>query len=195
MKQIRIELEDQTYSIAVEELDSIQKMQIASRAPDELQEVAGMEKEEAMETMSVSDEMLDFLTYVATEATEFDEDALAQLPVEAFLEITTAILETALGDPEDVGDQTGRRLRRVRCTKEFVECLFTEKMAIVAGMPDDASFENFDYDPARNEFHFIFSSDEWESIAEGAEIPCHEAYGVGFGDSTKELPTADLPRR
>lgn len=197
MTQIRIEHDGEQYSIDVDDVDTVEKMHFAARAPDELQEVAEYEDEEtAMQEASMTPDVIDYLIYVTTETTEFEEHQLQQMPMEPMLKLTSAVLEAALDDSDDDDADTGsRRLKRVRCTKDFIEGLFTEKMAIVAGMPDDATFEDFDYDPSRNEFQFIFQSDEWEPIAEGAEIPCYKAYSVGFGDSTKELSPSDLTGR
>lgn len=194
MTEVRIEHDGETFRIDVEELSSIEKMHFSARAPEELQELAEMENEQPVNQCSFNSDVIDYLIYVTTETTDFTEEQLEAMQMESLLELTSAVLEAALGEPDD-DTHGGRCLKRVRCTQEFVEGLFTEKMAIVAGMPDDASFEDFEYDPSRNEFHFIFESDEWEPLSEGAEIPCHKAYSVGFGDSTKELSPADLSER
>lgn len=183
MKQVRINHDGDKYSIDVEEPSKMEKMHLVARAPDSLHEVADCEPEDV--DRHIDPDLLDFLIDTTVEYTNFEREHLEAMPFEPMLEVTSAVLEAVLGEPET--EHSRRRLRRVRATKEFIEVLFAGKAAVVAGMPDDARFEDFDYDPSRNELQFIFSSDEWEPIDEGASIPVHQAGVVELGDDFKEI--------
>lgn len=196
MGEITLKHDGDKFTIDVDDVGRDERMRYASMAPDSLHEIAEAEDDnEAMRKASVEPEVVEYLITVATETTAFTEDQLQDIPIDTMLTLTSEILNEVLAAEGGENDDTERRLKRVRCTAEFVEGLFTEKMAIVAGMPDDASLEDFSYDPSRNELQFIFHSEQWDKVAEGAEIPCHKAYGVGLGDSTKELSPADLTGR
>lgn len=182
MSEIRVEHDEKSFTIEVDDVGSVKQTSLAMRAPEELHETSP----ESLDGTNATEDVLDFLIYTATETTDFTKDQLEQLPMEIMLEICTAIVEELFNDGTD-SNYDNRRLKRVRCTQEFIECLFTQEMAVVAGMPDDTTFEQFDYDPARMEFQFIFSSQEWDKIAEGAEIPCHEVYGIGLDGWTSDI--------
>lgn len=183
MKQVRFEYDGNSYSIDVEEPSKIEKIHLAARAPDSLHEVADSEPENI--ERHIDQEVIDFLMEVTADYTNFEREHLEAMPTDPMLQVTSAVLEAVLGEPET--EHSRRRLKRVRATKGFIEVLFAGKAAVVAGMPDDARLEGFDYDPSRNELQFIFSSDEWEPIDEGAAIPVHQAGVVELGDDVKEI--------
>ena len=189
MSKVSVMYEGKKYSVGVKELSPQSKISIATDAPDQLLEASKADGQD----VSLNKETIDYLITVVEEVTDFEKDEIEKLPTELLLDLSASVLEEIFSDSQQSDKKN--RVKRVRCTEEFVECLFTEKMAIVAGMPDNASFKNFEYDPARNEFNFIFESSEWEPVDEGGEIPLHEAYTVAFGDSDKELESAKFSHK
>ncbi len=190
MTEARFEYNGEQYTILVSDLTSTKRIHLAAKAPADFTAVAD-ECEGPVPVNSLSTDTMDYIVDVLEETTDFDREQIEQRDAEFVLKAGGAVLRSIF-ENDDTDRQSSRCLKRVRCSEEFVECLFTEKMAIVAGMPNDATLYNFNYDPSRNELQFIFESDEWESVAEGEKIPCHEAHGVGFGDSTREAETMDL---
>lgn len=192
MPTIKTTVDGYSYTVDVDDVGSIERMRIASRVPEELEKLAEMTEEEAIESMNasgISEETIMFLTDVTTQTTDFTEDELDQLPINTFIQLTTDILNEIFTESND-SMKDKKRVRRVRCSREYIDTLFTEKMSMICGMPDDASMVDFNYDPSRQEVQFIFESSEWKPIKEGAKIPTHEAYAVGLGDSTKELSSS-----
>lgn len=190
MTQVTIETEDgKKYSVDVQKPDPVEKMQIAAKAPDELVEL-GEEMEEG-EDIDESDaeltpDIVDYMVEVATNTTELEENHLRQLSTKYQILLCSEILNVVFDEYADERDEE-KRVKRVRLTQEFVTHLFRGEMAMVAGLPDNATFEDFNYDPARMELQFIFSSDEWEPIPEGAQIPVVSATGVEIPSSTKKI--------
>lgn len=191
MTEITVNVNNTQYRIEVLEFSSIQKMHYGTKAPNSL-----LERDSTVDPKDadpVTDEEVEFLIEVGAAATNFTEDDLESLPLEELIQISSAILEAAFSGDGD--NQTGQKLKRVRCTEQFIECLFTNPVAVVAGMPDDASFKKVDYDPTSGAYNFIFESSEWEPMKQGEHIPYHKAYSVGFGDSSKNLSPTNLSRK
>jgi hypothetical protein len=191
MKRVSIETDDGTrYSVDVDEPSPVKKMQIAAGAPDELVENdLDLENVESVEDLDVdfevTEDLVDYLVDVATRVTELEESDLNRLQLRYQTELCAEILNAIFED--DPTDPTNRCVKRVRMTEEVFEHLFKGEMTMVAGMPDDASFEDFNYDPSRMEFQFIFSSDEWEPIPEGAAIPVFDVTCVEIPSTVERV--------
>jgi hypothetical protein len=67
------------------------------------------------------------------------------------------------------------RVKAVPMTREVVEPLFRGDMAMVCGMPDDARFVRFYNEPRRDLLMFVFESEEFDIVEEGAVIPEKDA--------------------
>lgn len=176
MKEAKATIDGKQYAIKVKDLDNSDKIRLAMQAPSRLMEAA--ERGERPEDLTSAEETVEFMEYVLVEATEFTDEQVEQLTLDQLLQLGAVTLNTALDDEE--GNDSKKRVRRVRATEEIVECIFKGEASVVAGMPDDASLENFEYDPSRNEIQFIFSSSEWEPIGEGEKIPLHEVAAVSL---------------
>lgn len=183
-KQIHVTHDDKNYTLDVEEPSSVEKMNLAAKAPDSLDKIAGADDPRDVDH-HIDEELIEYMIDVTVQTTDFERQHLKEVPMAPMMELGAKVIQAVFDSERDThGD---RRVKRVRCTQQFIEVLFKSKASIVAGMPDDATFENFEYDPSRQELQFIFSSDEWEEIDEATEIPVHEATVVGIGDDTKEL--------
>lgn len=64
-----------------------------------------------------------------------------------------------------------KRIKAVKVTREVVNPLFRGDMAVIAGLPDDANFVRFYNEPRRDLLMFVFESDEFQPVTEGEVIP------------------------
>lgn len=69
---------------------------------------------------------------------------------------------------------TGKNVKGVRMTREVVNPIFRGDIAVMCGLPDDAKFQRFYRNGARDELIFVFESDEFERLGEGEKIPLAE---------------------
>jgi len=168
MKTITVDVESRDYelSVGVSELSKLETTYLAAKAPDSLLALDPY----STDRYDLTPEMLDYFVDVLENHTNLNKDTVENMDRSEMMEISAAVLEEIFEDNDNSQDDS-RRLKRVRATEEWVEMLFKGKVTLVAGMPDDASLENFNYDPSRNEMQFIFSSSEWDKIAEGGYIP------------------------
>lgn len=190
MTQVILETNDGSrYSVDVETPSPREKMHIAARAPDELLETAENVEDVDNPTdvdIDFTPDVVDYLVSVATQVTELDEADLNQLTTTNRVELCAEILNTIFR--EDSNQSSNNRcVKRVQLTEDFITHLFRGEMAMVAGLPDDASFEDFTYDPSTMQLQFVFSSDEWEPVDEGEEIPFIEATCAEITGGTTEL--------
>lgn len=153
----------------------IEMMSLAASAPKELAAAADdAECEEDFE-FEMTAEVIRYFEKVLKTATELDDDTIDELSWEEIANLASEVLNVIF---QETDADNSRRIRRVRATKDCIEALFRGEMAVVAGMPDDATMEDFHYDPSRDELQFVFSSDEWPEIDEGAKIPLVQAHVI-----------------
>lgn len=183
MNDVTVQIEDRQFTISVKDLSAVRRTHLVAQLPEELASA------DRPEQVQVDEEIVAYFTNVLTTATEFTQEEVDTMSVEHLAKFSSSVLEHIYGD--EVGSTHTGRLRRVRATDEFIEHLFVGDAVLIAGMPDDASFEDFSYDPSCNEVMFIFSSDEWEPVDDAEEIPVHETYGVEISSGTKEMEPAD----
>jgi len=67
-----------------------------------------------------------------------------------------------------------KRVQIVEVRHESITPLFTGDMAVVEGLPDDAELMRTWEEPARQTFCFMFESEEFPAVEEGAEPPKNE---------------------
>lgn len=172
-------------TVDVQKVSQLKQMRIASRAPDELVEVAeDADSAEDVDDVPYTPEVINYLVDVTTEVTEMEKEDFQDLSAQSTIAIGAEVINTVFDSSDsDVSDKS-RRIKRVRATEQVIESLFGGEVTMVAGLPDDAELEYFEYDPSRNELQFIFSSEQWERIDEGAMIPVIEA-------SVVQIPVSD----
>jgi len=151
------------------------KMRLAARMPDELVEAAETADDAGDFDFDMTVDVINYFENVLKETTQLDNDTIDDMSCHHIGKLASAVLNAIF---EDVDDDNSRRIRRVRATQDSIEAIFKGELAVVAGMPDDASMENFHYDPSRDELQFVFSSSEWSEIAEGAKIPLVQAHVI-----------------
>jgi hypothetical protein len=61
-------------------------------------------------------------------------------------------------------------------TREVIDPLFRGDMAMICGMPDDATYQRMYRDSARDMVVFVFESEAFDPIGEGEKIPMRNAY-------------------
>lgn len=188
-KTVEIEIDDQQLAIELDLPTGMEKMYLAAKAPSDLLDVADeVDDPDEIDDVDVAltPDIIDYFVNIVTETTRFEKDQVEQLPTEQLIHIGSAVLEAVWGE-EEQDNSAEKRIKRVRLTEQFMENLFRGECAMVAGLPDDISMENFHYDPSRNELQFIFSSDEWDKVKEAATIPATELYQVEIQSNDKEL--------
>lgn len=169
-------------TVDVQKVSQLKQMRIASRAPDELVEVAeDADSAEDVDDVPYTPEVINYLVDVTTEVTEMEKEDFQDLSAQSTVAIGAEVINAVFNS--DVSDKSSR-IKRVRATEQVIESLFGGEVTMVAGLPDDAELEYFEYDPSRNELQFIFSSEQWERIDEGAMIPVIEA-------SVVQIPVSD----
>lgn len=69
-----------------------------------------------------------------------------------------------------------KRVKAVEMTREIVNPLFRGDLAMMCGLPDDATFKRFYRDGERDMLLFVFESEEFDIVEEGERIPHKQAY-------------------
>lgn len=64
-----------------------------------------------------------------------------------------------------------RRVQIVEIQGDQIEKYFTGEMTVIEGLPDDASLVKTWDEPARQTYCFMFESDEFNEVEQGAEAP------------------------
>ena len=157
------------------DFSQMDKMRLAARMPDELVEAAEAADSEEEFDFHLTVDVIDYFENVLKEATQLDDDTLDSMSCQDIGELASVVLNAIF---EGADTDNSRRIRRIRASQDSIEAIFKGELAVVAGMPDDASMEDFHYDPSSNELQFIFSSNEWSKIGEGAEIPLVQAHVI-----------------
>lgn len=66
---------------------------------------------------------------------------------------------------------TDKRVQIVELRAECIDEYFRGNMAVIEGLPDDATLKRTWEEPARQTYCFMFESDQFPTVEEGAEPP------------------------
>lgn len=172
MYDLAVELDSgEVVSVKVEDVGSIELINIASRAPDK------WGAKELDEPIPLDDEGSNFIVDTVLEYTDITRGDLDEMSSNKTSTVCAAVFEELFQD--DDGPPSKGRLRKVVATPNFIDAVFTEDIGVVCGMPDDATFVDFRERVSRGEVEFIFESSEWDEVGAKESIPTIDVVAVG----------------
>jgi hypothetical protein len=158
------------------EPSSSEKLRFLTEAPNSL---INCMKTQNMNSMD--DEDIDYLTDAVSRYTDLSDREIDALSPQLLINLAGEVLQV-LADVDTDG-ASEKRVRLVRLTGQALERIFTEKISVVGGMPDDATVHRINYNASDDTLDIVFESSEWEVVAEGDDMPVHAVQIVGFGDN------------